>query len=294
LSTTSLLAVPNVSEGRDPHRIAAIAAAFGQHQATVLDIHSDPDHNRTVYTLHGQPGSLAHALEAGAKAAIDLIDLNHHEGIHPRVGVLDVAPIVYRDDAARGAAAAEALVLADLLAEELNLPVFLYGALSYRNHTRAAIRRGGPPGLQQRIDAGEQTPDYGPHKLHPTAGATLVAARPPLIAFNVELEPPATEQEAKRIAAELRESGPNGLPTLRALGVHLRQRRRAQITTNIEDHTKTTPADVIAAIAELGGTPSRAEIVGLPPEAAMRDFPEQVPLDNHRTLEQALRSHNLE
>ena len=127
MSSHTLLAVPNVSEGRDQAAIDKLAEAF---DARLLDIHSDPDHHRSVFTLAGDPGQLAGAVLNGAREAVARIDISRHRGAHPRVGVIDVAPIVYLDDAHRGAACAEALVLADLLATELGLPVFLYGVLA--------------------------------------------------------------------------------------------------------------------------------------------------------------------
>ena len=280
----TLLAVPNVSEGRDPAAIAAIAAAF---DATLLDTHSDPDHNRTVFTLAGKPGRLAHAMLGGAAEALARIDLRSHEGVHPRVGVLDVAPIVHRTDETLGAACAEALVLADLLAEELQLPVFLYGRLTGNARARAELRRGGPAELQRRIDAGELAPDFGPSRLHPTAGAVLVAARPPLVAFNVELAPPATLGDARRIAGLIREGGEEGLPGVRAIGVWLEHRETAQLSTNIEDHDATKLSDIVDAVGR-HATPARAELVGLAPEAAFSRFPAHIPLANKRSLESAL------
>ena len=172
----TLLAIPNVSEGRDQAAIDAIAYAF---DGRLLDVHSDTDHHRSVFTLAGEPGELAQVVANGAAEAIRQVDINAHEGIHPRVGAIDVAPIVYLDPADRGAACAEALVLGDLLGDELALPVFLYGELA-QGRTRAELRKGGPEALAKRIEAGELRPDFGPHKLHPTAGAVLVAARPPL------------------------------------------------------------------------------------------------------------------
>src|SRR3954470_8618996 len=125
-----LLSVPNVSEGTDATAIEAIGAAFtSAGAARLLDVHSDPDHNRSVFTLAGEPGTLAPALLAGATEALRRIDIRDHEGLHPHVGVVDVVPIVYVEEADRGAAAAEALVVADLLARRLDLPVLLYGEL---------------------------------------------------------------------------------------------------------------------------------------------------------------------
>ena len=279
-----LLAVPNVSEGRDRAAIEAIAGAFG---AGLLDVHSDPDHNRSVYTLAGRPGSLAAAVVAGATAALERIDLRRHEGAHPRVGALDVAPIVYVDDAEQGAACAEALVLADRLADELELPVFLYGALSPAGHTRAGLRRGGPEGLATRLAAGELRPDFGPPRLHPTAGAVLVAARPPLVAFNVELAPPATLEDARRVAAQLRDGAPRGLPSVRAIGIWLAARSRAQVSTNIEDHVEVPVARVLEAVARHAAV-ERAELVGLAPRAAFDGFPEEVPVSCRGSIEDAL------
>jgi glutamate formiminotransferase / 5-formyltetrahydrofolate cyclo-ligase len=281
----TLLAIPNVSEGRDQPAVAAIADAF-KTRARLLDVHSDTDHHRSVFTLAGEPGSLAHAVLAGAAEAVKRVDVNAHEGIHPRVGAIDVAPIVYLDPADRGAACAEALVLGDLLGDELELPVFLYGELA-QGRTRAELRRGGPAALAQRINTRELRPDFGPHRLHPTAGAVLVAARPPLIAFNVELAPPATLDDAKQIAARIREGGSEGLESVRAIGLWLAARDVAQVSTNVEDHRATPLAELITAIAR-HATPSRAELVGLAPRQAFDRFPQDLPVANCRLIEDAL------
>jgi glutamate formiminotransferase len=280
---TTLLAVPNCSEGRDPATIAAIAQAFG---AGVLDVHSDPDHHRSVFTIAGRPGELAAAVLAGAHRAVELLDLRTHEGSHPRVGVLDVAPIVYLDERDRGAAVAEALVLGDMLGQELALPVFLYGALG-GGRTRAQLRRGSELALGRRIADGEHVPDFGPRAMHPSAGATLVAARPPLVAFNVELAPPATLEDARAIAALIRESGEEGLAGVRAIGIWLAHRGVAQVSTNVEDHRATALAELVAAIRRHASI-AKAELVGLPPAVAFRDFPADVPVRNQRTIEDAL------
>jgi glutamate formiminotransferase len=268
----TLLSVPNVSEGRDVGLVAEIARSF---DARLLGVHSDPDHHRSVFTLAGEPGRLAPGVLAGAAAAIRLIDLRRHRGIHPRVGALDVAPIVYLSDSERGAACAEALVLADLLGERLGLPVFLYGELA-GGRTRAQLRRGGPEELGRRIEAGELTPDFGPRRLHPSAGAVLVA-------------PPATIDQAKAIAERIRESSPGGLPGVRAIGLWLEQRGVAQVSTNLEDYRLAGPAEVLAAIARDADT-TEAELVGLAPRAAFTDFPSSVPVRNLRLLEDALQA----
>jgi len=282
-SVSPLLSIPNVSEGRDLVAVAAIAHAF---DARLLDVHADPDHHRSVFTLAGEPGRLAPALLAGAREVLARVDLGRHDGLHPRVGAIDVAPIVYLRDADRGAACAEALVLADRLGEELALPVFLYGLLA-GGRTRAELRRGGPGALADRLAAGALRPDFGPTELHRSGGAVLVAARAPLVAFNVELAPGASLQDARAIAAVIREGGCEGLPGVRAIGLWLASRDVAQVSTNIEDPGAASPATVVATIrrhAEVAG----AELVGLAPERALRDFPDDVALRNPATVEQAL------
>ncbi len=210
----TLLAVPNVSEGRDEAAIASIGAAFAAAEGVrLLDTHSDRDHHRTVFTLAGPPGALADALLEGARAAVERIEIGDGRGAHPHVGAIDVVPVVYLSDGARGAACAEALVVADRIGEELAVPVFLYGALTGDPpRTRAQLRRGGAARLAQRMRSGELRPDFGPLQAHPGAGATLVAAREPLVAFNLQLAHPATVEDARRIAALIREGGAEGLP----------------------------------------------------------------------------------
>ncbi|MGZ4344637.1 MAG: glutamate formimidoyltransferase [Solirubrobacteraceae bacterium] len=281
--TTTLFAVPNFSEGRDRASIDAIGAAFGTRP---IDVHFDPDHHRTVFTLAGAPGEVAPAVLAGAQRALETIDVTGHEGAHPRVGAIDVAPIVYLDDADRGAATAEALVLADMLGERLELPVFLYGDLA-GGRTRAELRRGGLTALAERIRDGDQRPDFGPRGLHPTAGAVLVTARPPLAAFNVELAPPATLDDARAIAALIREGGTEGLASVRAIGIWLAHRGIAQVSTNVEDHRRTPLVDVVEAVRRHAPV-VRAELVGLAPRAAFDHFPDDVPVDNKRLIEDAL------
>ncbi len=291
-----LLAVPNVSEGRDPATIDAIAHAFasggggGDARVELLDVHRDPDHNRSVFTLAGEPGTLAPALLAGAREAVERIDLTRHEGVHPHVGALDVAPIVYRDASQRGAACAEALVLGDLLARHLELPVLLYGMLA-QGRLRAELRRGGPTELARRIAARELAPDFGPPRAHPRAGVTLVAARPPLVAFNVTLAPPATLEQARALAARIREGGPDGLPGLRAIGLQLPRQQEIQLSMNVERPDLTPLRDVVAAIRRHAPL-AAAELVALAPEAAFEGFPSDLPLPGfdpeRQILERAL------
>jgi glutamate formiminotransferase/glutamate formiminotransferase/formiminotetrahydrofolate cyclodeaminase len=269
-----LLSVPNVSEGRDVGVLDAIGAAF-ETGSRLLDRHLDADHHRAVFSLAGEPGLLSAALLAGATEAVARIDLRTDRGQHPHVGAIDVVPLVHVTDAERGAACAEALVTADRLADELRLPVFLYGALA-GGRTRAEIRRGGVDALAARMANGELVPDFGPHRLHPSAGAVLVAARPPLVAFNVELAPPSHFGTAREIAAAIREGGSEGLPGLRAIAIELHARdRAAQVSMNVEDPYTVPLAEVVAAIAR-HADPATAEIVGLVPRSALAGFPEEL------------------
>lgn len=285
------MAVPNFSEGHDPVALDALSAAFSD--AQVLDVHADPDHGRSVYTLAAEQGTLADALVAGAAAAVETIDLGRHTGRHPFVGALDVMPVVYLDEARRGAAIAELLAAAGRIGDELGLAVVLYGELATRTEhvERAALRRGGWRGLAARIESGEVTPDFGPRHAHPSAGVVLAAARPPLIAFNVDLTR-ADLELAQRIASGLRESG-GGLAGVRAIGLYLDARGRAQVSTNVHDHTATPLRAVVEAV-QCHAEVAEAELVGLAPAAALDGFPADVPLrgfdpDRH-LIENALRS----
>ncbi len=288
---TTLLAVPNVSEGRDPAVLGTIGDAFASAPPVRLltrEPHADADHDRAVFTLAGPPRGLADALLAGARAAVERIDLASHHGLHPHVGAIDVVPIVHLDDARRGAACAEALVVADRLADELALPVFLYGLLA-GGRTRAELRRGGLAQLTERMLSGELTPDFGPPAPHPTAGAVLVAARPPLVAFNLELAQPATLEDARRIAAAVREGGPDGLPGVRAIGLTLDHRGGiAQVSANVEDHHAVPLATLLDAVSRHASV-TEAELVGLAPAAAFAGWPDDVPIRNRATIEDALR-----
>jgi glutamate formiminotransferase / 5-formyltetrahydrofolate cyclo-ligase len=363
----TLLAVPNVSEGRDGEAIAAIGRAFvegeqaretgtwgggasgsatagegdwGTRSATpsarqgesgdvrLLDVHRDPDHHRSVFTLAGRQGEIGWALLAGARAAVERIDVMsrgsragsdggpgvhtpQREGQHPYVGTVDVVPLVYLHAQDRGAACAEALVVADRIGEELGVPVFLYGELTggdrTSRRTRAELRRGGVDGLAARMareGAARETelrPDFGPPRMHPRAGATLVAARGPLVAFNLQLAAPATVKDAEAVAALIREGGAEGLPGVRAIGVELggvvpqvagishasaeREARGdaaegeavAQVSMNIERPLEVSLAMLVEAV-ERHARIASAELVGLAPRAALEGFPEDVPL----------------
>lgn len=275
----ALLAVPNVSEGRDPDRIRALEAAFTR-GATLLDCHTDADHNRSVFTLAADAGSLRATLLAGAESTVELIDMSRHSGLHPCIGALDVCPVVWLDSADHDAARAEAVSVAEAIGD-LGVPVFGYGELasSAERVERAHFRRGGPAELRRRMESGGLAPDWGPSRPHPTAGATLLTARPPLAAFNVLLDSGDVEV-ARRVAAALRESG-GGLPGVRAIGLLL-SGGRAQVSTNVQDPLAVPLAAVVERVGKLaaaeGAAPAEAEIVGLVPEASLEGYPADVPI----------------
>jgi glutamate formiminotransferase len=297
-SPLPLLAAPNLSEGRDPTLIEAVAAAFTAGGRTrLVDLHADPDHHRAVLTLAGAPGTLAQDLVAGVGEAVGRLDLMGsppgERGEHPCVGAVDVLPVVYLEVAQRGAACAEALLVADRIGAELGVPVFLYGELTATGgtpgRTRAQLRRGGCEGLAARMSAGEQRPDFGPPALHPRAGATLVAAREPLVAFNLELAPPATIADAHRIAGLIREGGAQGLPGLRAIGVSLHTRARTQVSMNVERPLELPLAAVVKAVQRHVEV-AAAEIVGLVPRAALEGLPVDLPLPGFDPERQVIES----
>ncbi len=274
-----LLAVPNVSEGHDTARIAALQDGFAR-GVSLLDRHSDADHDRTVFTLAGAASPLREALLSGAQQAVETIDMSAYAGLHPAVGALDVCPVVWLDPADRAAARTEAIEVAAQIGG-LGVPVFLYGELASRpEHVeRAYFRNGGLAELWLRMEGGGLRPDHGPRLPHRTAGVTLVTARPPLAAFNVELDSEDVDL-ARVVAAGLRESG-GGLSGVRALGLALSS-GRTQVSTNVHDPLAVPLAEVIQAVrdlaAPLGARPVESEVVGLVPRAALVGYPADVPI----------------
>jgi glutamate formiminotransferase len=260
-----LESVPNFSEGRDRETIDAIGRALSE-RARLLDVHADADHNRSVFTLVGDDAGLVEALVAGVACARERIDLRRHEGAHPWIGAADVVPVVpiAPGDLARAQAAANSL--GERLGE-LGLPVFLYGR---PGRGPAFFRRGGPDELQRRIDDGELAPDFGPARLDPAAGAVLVGARRPLIAFNVNLRTDDVEV-ARAIAAVVRESG-GGFPGVRALGFDLPRARLVQVSMNVEDWEAAALHDIVERVSDeaaaRGVEVAGSELVGLMPAGA--------------------------
>jgi glutamate formiminotransferase / 5-formyltetrahydrofolate cyclo-ligase len=263
-----LEAVPNFSEGRDRATIGAIGDALAAH-ARLLDVHSDADHNRSVYTLVGSEEDLVAALLAGIACARERIDLRGHEGAHPRIGAADVVPLVPIREADAERARAAALELARRAGEELALPVFLYADLA-PGRGPAFFRRGGPGALQERIDAGELAPDFGPSRLDERAGGVIVGARPPLIAFNVNLAGDDLEA-AREVARAVRERD-GGFPGVRALGLRLPRAGHVQVSLNVEDWRASPLHEVVAAVAREASARrldvTGAELVGLLPAGA--------------------------
>jgi glutamate formiminotransferase len=276
---SALLSVPNLAEGRDRARIEAIEQAFSA-SARLLDRHSDADHDRTVLTLAGDAVALRASLLGGAEAATERIDMSSYEGLHPAIGAIDVCPLVWLEESGREPARAEALAVAEGIGE-LGVPVFLYGELASDpgRAERAYFRNGGIAELWLRMESGGLRPDFGPGLPHRTAGATLVGARPPIAAFNVELDSGDVEV-ARAVAAGLRESG-GGLAGVRAIGLALAG-GVGQVSTNVHDPGATTLAKVVERVrslaAPLGAHPVAAELVGLVPAAALSGYPDDVPI----------------
>ncbi len=259
-----LESVPNVSEGRNASAVAAIAEAFSGAGARMLDTHVDGDHNRAVITLVGDDRGVEEGLVAGIDEARRRIDLQTHEGVHPRVGAADVVPVVPLAPADLGRAVDVALAVGSRVGDELGLPVFLYGEVG-DGCRPAFFRRGGPGELQRRVDAGELEPAFGPRRVDPAAGAVLLGVRAPLVAFNLELL--GTLDVARDVAAAVRESS-GGLPGVQALGLRLGA-GRIQVSTNVVDLDATPPhvmvERIVAEAAARGAEVGRGELVGLLP-----------------------------
>lgn len=274
-----LLAVPNVSEGSDTGRLSRLEGAFAR-GVQLLDRHADGDHGRSVFTLAGGAGALTEALTAGAEEAVETIDMRGYGGAHPAIGALDVCPVVWFQPGDREAARTEAVAVASQIGG-LGVPVFLYGELARDpgRAERAYFRNGGLAELWLRMESGELRPDFGPDLPHHTAGATLVTARPPLAAFNVELDSDDVEV-ARSVAAGLRQAG-GGPPGVRAIGLLLSS-GRAQVSTNVHDPLAVPLGEVVERVRELAAPldarPVEAELVGLIPQAALAGYPEDVPM----------------
>ncbi len=257
----------NFSQGKDKSVIEKIVAAA--QDVRVLDVASDPDHNRTVLTFLGEPGAVGRAALAISAKAVELIDLRRHRGGHPRMGAVDVIPFV----PIRGVSMEECVSLAQevgrRIGAEMAVPVYLYEAAATVPQRRdlAQVRRGEFEGLAQKMQDPAWRPDYGPALPHPTAGAVAVGARPYLVAFNVNLGTDRVET-AKEIARSIRERD-GGLPHVKALGIKLAERDLVQVSINLVDPYSTPLWQVFEAVkvqaARLGVSVVSSEIVGLVP-----------------------------
>ncbi len=265
--------VPNVSEGRRLDVVARLAgAAAAAPGVRLLDVSSDPDHNRSVLTLAGEADGLHAALLALYEVALAEIDLTGHLGVHPRVGAVDVVPFVPLGDTPMAAAVAAAERLAPEVARRFGLPVYLYERTARRPERTALadIRRGGFEGFAGKIAEAAWAPDFGPARVHPTAGVTVIGARFFLIAFNAVLETPDVAV-ARAVARKVRESG-GGLPAVRAMGVYLASRGRAQVSMNLVDYRRTSVLRALTQVRQeaeaLGTRVLESEVIGLMPEEA--------------------------
>ena len=285
--------VPNVSEGRRPDVIAALADAIAGPGVRLLDRSSDPSHNRTVYTFVGEPGPLQLAVLRLFASAIAHIDLRSHTGVHPRVGAVDVVPFVPLGNTTMADCVALARSTAGAVAQQYSLPVYLYeeAAQKARRRNLAEIRRGGFEGLGAKMREPEWQPDFGQPSPHPTAGVAVIGARPILIAYNVNL---ASDRlgTARRIAKAIRASN-GGLSGVKAMGVPLEHRGIVQVSMNLIDYHRTSMTTVFDAVEREaladGVSVLESEIVGLVPADALPPDPiarlKLSPADADRVLE---------
>jgi glutamate formiminotransferase len=264
--------VPNFSEGRRPEVVSAIAAVLRQHPGVnLLDIESDADHNRSVFTLVAPPEAMVPAMFDAIETAASLINLDHHTGQHPRIGATDVVPFVPLRGVEMDQCVALAKELGKRVGDELGIPVYLYERAASRPDcvNLADIRRGEYEGLKAEIETDpSRKPDFGPSQLGP-AGATVIGARPPLIAYNVFLTTNDVEV-ARRIARSIRNSN-GGLHYVKALGLLVKG--KAQVSMNLTDFRKTPIHRVVELIrreaARYGVTIESSELCGMIPQEAL-------------------------
>ncbi len=288
--------VPNFSEGRRLEVIEQIVeAAKSVTGAVVLDVKPDHDHNRVVVTLIGEPEAVSEAAFRACSKASQLIDMTVHQGEHPRIGATDVIPFVPLSGVSMDECVALAEALGERISRELDIPVYLYerAARVPERRNLADVRRGQYEGLCETIASPERHPDFGPARMHQTAGATVVGARPPLVAFNVNLDS-SDLKLAKRIAKQIRESS-GGLPAVKALGVMLTERNLAQVSMNLVDYTVTGMFTAYQAIAQAAAAEGvgivGSEIIGLLPMQSLIDVALQALKVESFTMAQVLESH---
>src|SRR5690554_1075239 len=268
--------VPNFSEGRDKEKIESIADCFrGKSGVKLLDYSGDADHNRSVVTVAGEPEAIKYSVIEAIGKAIELIDLNKHSGEHPRMGAVDVVPFI----PIKNVTIDEAIALSQEVAKEVgvrfNLPVFLYEASATTQHREnlADIRRGEFEGLSDKMRLTEWKSDFGPETPHPTAGVVAIGARKPLIAYNINLNTN-NIKIANAIAKKVRHSS-GGMRYCKAIGIYLKERDLAQVSTNLTDYTKTSIYSVYEMVRmeakRYGVSIIGSEVIGLVPMAALAE-----------------------
>ncbi len=268
--------VPNFSEGRDLEKIDKIVNPFRSKEGVkLLDYSNDIDHNRLVVTVVGQPEALKEAVIEAIGIAVQLIDLNHHQGQHPRMGAADVVPFIPIKGCTMDDAIALSREVGATVAERYNLPVFLYEKSASAPHREnlAAVRKGEFEGMAEKIKLPEWHPDFGPAERHPTAGTVAIGARMPLVAYNINLDTPSLEI-AHGIAKKIRFIG-GGLRYCKAMGVELKERGITQVSINMTDYTKTALYQAMEMVRfearRYGVNVVGSEIIGLVPMAALID-----------------------
>ena len=271
--------IPNFSEGRDLGKVEKIADAFrGKEGVKLLDYSTDKDHNRCVITVVGEPDPLRDALVEAVGVAARLIDLNFHDGQHPRMGAADVIPFVPVRGCTLADADRVAKEVAAAVADRFDIPVFLYekSATAPHRENLADIRRGQFEGMAEKMKDPLWFPDFGPSTLHPTAGAVAIGARMPLVAFNINLNP-SDVNIATEIARRIRHIN-GGFRYVKSMGVMLEDRNIAQVSINMTDYTRTALYRVFETVKmeakRWGVGVVGSEIIGLTPMAALVDCAE--------------------
>ncbi len=268
--------VPNFSEGRDLQKIDKIVAPFrGKQGVKLLDYSNDEDHNRLVVTVVGEPEPLRDAVLEAIGVAVELIDLNHHQGQHPRMGAVDVVPFIPIRNVMMEEAVALSKEVGKEVAKRYNLPVFLYEKSASAPHREnlAAVRKGEFEGMAEKIKQPEWHPDFGLAERHPTAGTVAIGARMPLVAYNINLNTPSLEI-AHDIAKKIRFIG-GGLRYCKAMGVELKDRGITQVSINMTDYTRTALYRAFELVRvearRYGVSIVGSEIIGLVPMEALID-----------------------
>lgn len=291
--------VPNFSEGRDLEKIEKIVSSFrAKDGVKLLDYSNDTDHNRCVVTVVGEPEALKAAVIEAIGKAVELIDLNKHEGQHPRMGAVDVVPFIPIKGCTMDDAVALSKEVGEKVAELYNLPVFLYeksASAPYRENL-AAVRKGEFEGMAEKIKQPEWKPDFGPAERHATAGTVAVGARMPLVAFNVNLNTPSLDI-AHSIAKRIRFIG-GGLRFCKAMGVDLTERGITQVSINMTDYSKTALYQAFEMVKyearRYGVSIVGSEIIGLVPMAALIDTAEYYLGIENFSMDQVLESRIME